>query len=65
MKKILVVFGNDDFINRVNCDLFDAIVLGHENHQLAQNRVAQMLFGAISATCKTKIKLNKYRKNRY
>ena len=60
MKKILVVFGNDDFINRVNCDLFDAIVLGHENHQLAQNRVAQMLFGAVSAACKTKNKLNKF-----
>ncbi len=62
-KKILVVFGESDFINSVNPDLFDAIVLGHENHQIAQNRVAQLLFGAISSNAKTKERLIKFPKD--
>lgn len=59
-KKILVLFGSDDFVNAIDCEMFDAIVLGHENHQIAQNRVAQLLFGAIGTNAKTKSKLDKF-----
>jgi beta-N-acetylhexosaminidase len=59
-KKILVVFGASDFVNSINPEMFDAIVLGHENHQIAQNRVAQLLFGSIGSNAKTKEKLNNY-----
>ena len=62
-KKILVVFGSDEFIGSINCDLFDAIILGHENHQIAQNRVAQLLFGAFGTNAKTTIKLSKFPKD--
>ena len=62
-KKILVVFGASDFVNSVNPDLFDVIVLGHENHQIAQNRVAQLLFGAIGTNSKTREQLNKFPKD--
>lgn len=61
-KKILVVFGSNDFLNSINPDFYDAIVLGHENHQIAQNRLAQLLFGAIGTNAKTEVPLNKFPK---
>ena len=62
-KKILVVLGASDFVNSINTDLFDAIVLGYENHQIAQNRIAQLLFGAIGTNAKTSEKYNKFPKD--
>lgn len=62
-KKILLVFGASNFINSINTEFFDAIVLGHENHQIAQNRIAQLLFGAVNTNAKTKEPLNKFPKD--
>jgi CubicO group peptidase (beta-lactamase class C family) len=62
-KKILILFGSDDYVNSINCDEFDAVVLGHENHQIAQNRIAQLLFGAIGTKGKTQLKLNHFPKD--
>lgn len=59
-KRILVVFGSSDFVNSIDTDLFDAIVLGHENHQIAQNEIAQLLFGAIGTNAKIKERLNRF-----
>jgi beta-N-acetylhexosaminidase len=62
-KKILLVLGASNFVNSINTEFFDAIVLGHENHQIAQNRIAQLLFGAINTNAKTKEPLNKFPKD--
>jgi beta-N-acetylhexosaminidase len=62
-KKILVIFGGSEFINSINTENYDAIILGHENHQIAQNRVPQLLFGSIGTNAKNAQKLNKFPKD--
>jgi CubicO group peptidase (beta-lactamase class C family) len=51
-KKILVVFGESQFLNHFNSKGFEAIVLAHENHEIAQVRTAQLIFGAIGTVAK-------------
>lgn len=62
-KRILVLFGEDKFIENIDSENFDAIILGHENHVLAQNRVAQLLFGAIGAAAKTQFEWKQFSKD--
>jgi beta-N-acetylhexosaminidase len=61
-KKILVVFGNEELIKNLNSDPFKAIILAHENHKIAQNRTAQLLFGAIGCNGKLKTQLSSFEK---
>lgn len=61
-KKILVVFGESQFLNEFNSDGFESIILAHENHEIAQNRTAQLIFGAIGANGKLNDKLNRFAK---
>jgi beta-N-acetylhexosaminidase len=46
-KIVLCVFGNENILKSINTQKIDAIVLGLENHPIAQDRVAQLLFGAM------------------
>ena len=48
-QNILVVFGEQDIIKDVDTSLFDAIILAHENHPIAQAQIAQLLMGGLSA----------------
>jgi CubicO group peptidase (beta-lactamase class C family) len=47
--KILILFGNDQLLKQLNPGSVDVIIWAKENHYLAQNRVAQLLFGASAA----------------
>jgi len=47
--KILILFGNDQLLKQLNTGSVDVIIWAKENHYLAQNRVAQLLFGATAA----------------
>jgi CubicO group peptidase (beta-lactamase class C family) len=47
--KILILFGNDQLLKQLNPGSVDVIIWAKENHYLAQNRVAQLLFGATAA----------------
>lgn len=46
-KIVLCVFGNEKILQSIQTQKIDAIVLGLENHRIAQDRVAQLLFGAM------------------
>ncbi len=46
-KIILSIFGDDAILNQIETKKFDAIILGKENHTIAQNRVCQAIFGAL------------------
>jgi CubicO group peptidase (beta-lactamase class C family) len=61
-KKILVVFGNEELIKNLHSVPFNAIILAHENHKIAQNRTAQLLFGAIGCNGKLKMQLSSFEK---
>jgi beta-N-acetylhexosaminidase len=47
--KILILFGNEQAFKNINPARVDVIIWAKENHYLAQNRVAQLLFGATAA----------------
>ena len=44
--KILVLFGNEGVFSELDPKKVDVIIWAKENHYLAQNRVAQLIFGA-------------------
>jgi CubicO group peptidase (beta-lactamase class C family) len=48
-QNILVLFGDHKALKLVDTALFDAIILAHENHPVAQAQVAQLLMGGLSA----------------
>jgi CubicO group peptidase (beta-lactamase class C family) len=48
-QNILVLFGNDKALKLVDTSLFDAIIIAHENHPIAQAQIAQLLMGGLSA----------------
>ena len=48
-KVILSLFGNPLVLEGVNLTNADAVITAYENHEFAQNRVAQLIFGATSA----------------
>lgn len=50
----ICVFGNLDFLNHLNIKNIKSISFAPENHEIAQNVVAQQLFGAIEAKGKLK-----------
>ncbi|MEN9968903.1 MAG: hypothetical protein RIR94_1087, partial [Bacteroidota bacterium] len=48
-QNILVLFGDHKALKLIDTTLFDAIILAHENHPVAQAQVAQLLMGGLSA----------------
>lgn len=48
-QNILVVFGEHKILKDVDTSLFDAIIVAHENHPIAQSQIAQLLMGGNSA----------------
>ncbi|MCF8201636.1 MAG: serine hydrolase [Crocinitomicaceae bacterium] len=48
-QNILVVFGEHKILKDVDTSLFDAIIVAHENHPIAQEQIAQLLMGGNSA----------------
>ncbi len=48
-KVILCVFGDRSILEKIPTKRFDAIVWAKENHEIAQDRVSQLLFGSIGA----------------
>ena len=48
-QNILVVFGEHQILKDVDTSLFDAIIVAHENHPIAQTQIAQLLMGGNSA----------------
>lgn len=48
-QNILVLFGEDHVLKHIDTTLFDAIILAHENHPIAQSQIAQLLMGGLSA----------------
>lgn len=48
-QNILVVFGEHQILKDVDTSLFDAIIIAHENHPIAQAQIAQLLMGGNSA----------------
>lgn len=48
-QNILVVFGEHKILKDVDTSLFDAIIVAHENHPIAQAQIAQLLMGGNSA----------------
>lgn len=48
-QNILVVFGEQIILTDIDTSLFDAIILAHENHPIAQAQIAQLLMGGQSA----------------
>ncbi len=59
----VVLFGNPfAFADCAEIENQDAVVLAYENHPLAQDRTAQMLFGAIGATGKLSFQVSDFLK---
>ncbi|MEY5001997.1 MAG: hypothetical protein RLZZ211_2033 [Bacteroidota bacterium] len=48
-QNILIVFGEHKILKDIDTSLFDAIIVAHENHPVAQAQVAQLLMGGLSA----------------
>ncbi|MEN9700406.1 MAG: hypothetical protein RLZZ301_1604 [Bacteroidota bacterium] len=46
---ILVLFGDQHQLEHIDTTKFDAIILAHENHRIAQEQVAQLIMGGLSA----------------
>ncbi len=52
-KNTLVIFGNPRMAGELNTTHYGSVVLAYENHPIVQERVSQMLFGALPVTGKT------------
>lgn len=62
-KSVLVLFGNPfAFANTPIIEKQDAVVIAYENHPLAQDRAAQMIFGAIGANGKMHFQISDFLK---
>ena len=48
-QNILVVFGEHQILKDIDTSVFDAIIIAHENHPIAQAQIAQLLMGGLSA----------------
>ena len=48
-QNILVLFGDKNALKFIDTNTFDAIILAHENHPIAQSQIAQLLMGGLSA----------------
>lgn len=48
-QNILVLFGEHKALQSIDTSLFDAIILAHENHAIAQAQIAQLIMGGSSA----------------
>lgn len=63
-KNILAFFGNPLGLKDANLDKFDAVVVGYENHRLAQDRMGQFLMGTFASKGKLPMTMNeKYTRN--
>ncbi|MFM7644636.1 MAG: serine hydrolase domain-containing protein, partial [Sphingomonadales bacterium] len=47
-QNILVIFGEQKILKDIDTSLFDAIILAHENHPIAQAQIAQLIMGGLS-----------------
>jgi len=54
------VFGNSNFIELLNLTGIKSITYTTENHEIAQNRLAQQVFGAVAASGKLKKEIGAY-----
>lgn len=62
-KSILVLFGNPfAFADVAEIEKPDAVILAYENHNFAQDRAAQLIFGAIGATGKLSFHVSNFLK---
>lgn len=62
-KKVFVLFGNPTALeNAPVIEKQDAVILAYENHPFVQDRVAQLLFGAIGASGKLSFHVNSFLK---
>jgi beta-N-acetylhexosaminidase len=52
-KIILSIFGDEEILKQIETKNIAAIILGKENNTIAQNRVSQAIFGALSISGKT------------
>jgi len=57
-KVILCVFGDQSIIAQLPTKGIDAIIWAKENHEIAQERVSQLIFGSIGATAKLGMELH-------
>lgn len=57
-KNILAFFGNPLALKSADLSKFDAVALGYENHDLAQNRMGQFLMGTFASQGKLPITMN-------
>ncbi|MDG1331252.1 MAG: glycoside hydrolase family 3 N-terminal domain-containing protein [Crocinitomicaceae bacterium] len=63
-KNVLAFFGNPLGLKNANLSKMDAVVLGYENHALAQDRMGQFLMGTYASSGKLPITMNDaYRRN--
>jgi len=47
-RNILIVFGEHKILKEIDTALFDAIIVAHENHPIAQAQIAQLIMGGLS-----------------
>ncbi len=57
-KVILCVFGDKSILAQLPTKGIDAIIWGKENHEIAQERLSQLIFGSIGTTAKLAKELN-------
>lgn len=57
-KNVLAFFGNPLALKTADLSKFDAVVLGYENHALAQDRMGQFLMGTFASQGKLPITMN-------
>jgi hypothetical protein len=48
-RNILIVFGEHKILKEIDTALFDAIIVAHENHPIAQAQIAQLIMGGLDA----------------
>lgn len=56
-KVILCVFGDSSILSKLPTKRFDAIIWAKENHEIAQERVSQVIFGGLGTTAILKTNL--------
>jgi CubicO group peptidase (beta-lactamase class C family) len=56
-KAILCVFGDSSILSKLPTKRFDAIIWAKENHEIAQERASQVIFGGLGTTAILKTKL--------
>lgn len=58
LKTLLVVFGDESVLSKLPTKQFDGVLWAKENHQIAQDRTSQVLFGGLAITGKLSKEIN-------